>query len=184
VYYTEGFNPIPKLVFATPLSVGCGGDEEVLDLRLLKDVSHLDALAKLRGAMAAGIEVKEVYTAKEKISDIQYAHNRITYGGFEAAEYMVDAIRELFAKPVVMLKKTKSGEKEVDICTFIKSLEAKIEDGVLVIDAITAASQDSYLNPEYIASAIEREFALSGTDGYHTICRKKLLMGDGITAFR
>ena len=94
------------------------------------------------------------------------------------------AINDLFAKPVVMLKKTKSGEKEVDICTFIKSLEAKIEDGVLVIDAITAASQDSYLNPEYIASAIEREFALSGTDGYHTICRKKLLMGDGVTAFR
>ena len=30
VYYTEGYNPKPKLVFATPLSVGCGGEEEVL----------------------------------------------------------------------------------------------------------------------------------------------------------
>ncbi|MBQ8402341.1 MAG: hypothetical protein IJX14_10480, partial [Clostridia bacterium] len=68
--------------------------------------------------------------------------------------------------------------------TFIKSLEARIEDGALVIDAVTSASQESYLNPEYIASAIEREFAISGADGYHTICRKKLLMGDGVTSFR
>lgn len=184
VYYTEGFNPIPKLVFATPLSLGCGGDEEVLDIRLLHDVSNAEALEKLRHAMAEGIVVKEVYTAKDKISDIQYAHNRITYGGFEAADYMVDAINDLFKKPVVMLKKSKSGEKEVDICTFIKSIEAKIEDGALVVDAITSASQESYLNPEYIAAAIEREFALSGSDGYHTICRKHLYLADGETLFR
>ena len=37
---------------------------------------------------------------------------------------------------------------------------------------------------ERIAAAVEKEFALSGSDGYHTICRKKLLMGDGVTAFR
>lgn len=187
VYYTEGFNPIPKLVFATPLSLGCGGDEEVLDIRLLKDVSNVEAMEKLRSAMAEGIVVKEVYTARDKISDIQYAHNRITYGGFEPADYMVDAINDLFRKPVVMLKKSKSGEKEVDICTFIRSIEAKIEDvdgkQTLVIDAITSASQESYLNPEYIAAAIEREFALSGSDGYHTICRKHLYLADGVTLF-
>ncbi len=184
VYYTEGFNPIPKLVFATPLSLGCGGDEEVLDIRLMKDVSNVEALARLRSSMAAGIEVREVYTAKEKISDIQFARNRITYGGFVPVDYMADAINDLFSRPVVMLKKTKSGEKEVDITTFIRSLEAKIEDGVLVVDTVTAASQESFLNPEYIATAIEKEFALSGTDGYHTICRKQLLMGDGVTVFR
>jgi len=184
VYYTEGFNPIPKLVYATPLSVGCGGEEEVLDIRLMKDVSNAEVLARLRETMAAGIIIKEVYTAKGKISDIQYARNRITYGGFAAEEYMADAINDLFRKPVVMLKKTKSGEKEVDICTFIRSLEARTEDGHLVVDAVTAASQENFLNPEYIAAAIEREFAISGTDGYHTICRRALLLEDGETSFR
>jgi len=183
VYYTEGFNPIPKLVYATPLSVGCGGDEEVLDIRLMQDVSNAEALRRLRLTMADGIVVKEVYTAKGKISDIQYAENEILYGGFTVTPDVAERVEAYFRAPVWMLKKTKSGEKEVDITTFIRSLRADLVDGCLRITAVTAASQESFLNPEYIAAAIEKEFALSGKDGYHTICRKRLLLADG-TVFR
>ncbi len=184
VYYTEGFNPIPKLVFATPLSVGCGGEEEICDIRLMKDMPDAQVLARLQETMPLGIEVKEVYTAVGKPVNVQYAENVITYGGFTVTDEQCAAIAEMFASPVVMMKKSKSGEKEVDITTFIRTFRAENADGKLVITAVTAANQEHYLNPEYIASAIENRFAISGDKGYHTICRKKLFEGDGVTPFR
>ena len=32
VWYTEGFNPRPHLVFASSLSVGCGGEREIMGI--------------------------------------------------------------------------------------------------------------------------------------------------------
>ena len=184
VYYTEGFNPIPKLVFATPLSVGCGGEEEICDIRLMKDLPDAQVLARLQETMPLGIAVKEVYTAVGKPVNVQYAENEITYGGFTVTDEQCAAIENLFRSPVVMMKKSKSGEKEVDITTYIRSLRAENADGVLKVTAVTAANQENYLNPEYIAAAIERAFSISGEKGYHTICRKKLLEADGATPFR
>ena len=52
------------------------------------------------------------------------------------------------------MKKTKRGESEVDICTFIRSLEVSaLPDGVL-IDCVLAAGNDN-LNPEYLTRALD-----------------------------
>jgi uncharacterized protein (DUF2344 family) len=160
-------------------------ESEPVDIRLSERMPVYEAMARLNANMTDEMQAVEVYYPTSPLTDLKWLSYRIVMNTLGASEELAEKCdAALNCERLEIMKKTKSGEKEVDICTFIKSLEAKIEDGVLVIDAITAASQDSYLNPEYIASAIEREFALSGTDGYHTICRKKLLMGDGVTAFR
>ena len=53
----------------------------------------------------------------------------------------------------------------------------------LRITAVTAAEQEKYLNPEYIAQAVERAFGLSGENGWHVIDRTRLLLADGETDF-
>ena len=85
---------------------------------------------------------------------------------------------------MIVTKRSKSGERDTDISPLIKSLSAKIDAGVLTVTAVTGASDSSYLNPELIARAIERDFSVEGTAGYHTITRKKLLLEDGLTEFR
>ena len=41
VYYSEGFNPHPKMVFALPLSVGCESICEYLDIKLLEAMTKM-----------------------------------------------------------------------------------------------------------------------------------------------
>ncbi len=181
VYYTEGFNPIPKLVFATPLSVGCGGEREILDLRMMQTLSNVAIRDALRAVMPEGLEVKEVYTPKNKLKEIIWAENEIIYAGCTVTEETVAGIEALFRSPVTVMKRSKSGEKETDITTLIKSIRAEIVDGTLHIIAITSADSANYLNPEYIARAVEEKFGVSGENGSHIICRNKLFLGDGET---
>ena len=184
IYYTEGFNPIPKMVFATPLSLGCGGDAEILDLRLMQDVSNEKIKARLSEVMPAGIEIRDVYTAKTKPSDAAYAENEITWVNGVYPDGICAAIEEYFRHPVLLMKKSKSGEKEVDVTDYIRKITAEVRDNRLIVTAVCNANQENYLNPEYIATAIDRAFHVTGENGYHTICRKRLLCEDGETDFR
>ena len=183
VYYSEGFNPKPKLVFGTPLSVGCGGEREVLDIRLMKAVSNAEILERLRAVMPNGVEVTEVYEQKAKLTEAKWAENAIEWHGVETDPDMPARIEELFRSPVVMSKRSKSGEREVDITTYIQSLRAEAEGDRLTVTAVTSAEQENYLNPEYIAQAVERETGLPGERGWHVITRRKLLLADGETEF-
>ena len=133
--------------------------------------------------MPNGIEVTQVYEQKGKLTDVKWAENVIDWNAANVTEETAARIEARFCQPVVMTKKTKSGEKEVDITTFIKSLRAETGDGTLKITAVTAAQQENYLNPEYIVQAVEREFGVSGESGWHVITRTKLLLEDGETRF-
>ena len=60
-----------------------------------------------------------------------------------------------------MLKKSKSGEKEVDITSFIKKIEFESCDGCLTAKAVLAAGSTDNLNPEYIVRALRESGALA-----------------------
>ncbi len=185
IYYTEGFNPIPKLVFATPLSVGCGGDEEVLDIRLMQSVKNEEIMEKLTAVMPNGIELIRVYEQRGKLTDIKWALTEIDYTGVTADKNTAEAIEKIFKSPVIVMKRSKSGDKEVDITTLIKSVKAEVnqEENKLKITAISSADAENYLNPEYIAQAAEKAVSFTNSKTWHVITRKKLLLADGETEF-
>ena len=51
---------------------------------------------------------------------------------------------------LVVLKKTKSGENEVDIKPLIKNATVDIKNGKLFVSCILSADSAQFLNPEYI----------------------------------
>lgn len=179
VWYTEGYNPIPKLAFASPLSVGCAGEREIADIKVTTDITDKEILDRLRENVPEGIGIIEVYTAKTKFRDIKWAENTIRVFGATLEEGVTRKIEELFRSPVVLTKRSKSGDKEVDITKMIRSVKAEIEDGVLVITAITGTDSENYLNPEYIMTAVNNAFSIEGNDAYHTVVRRRLLLADG-----
>lgn len=183
VYYTEGFNPKPKLVFATPLSVGCGGEDEVLDIRLMKAVSNAEIMEKLSAVMPNGIELTRIYEQRGKLTEIKWAENEIRFGGVEVGEGICAEIEGMFSSPVMMMKRTKSGERECDITPLVKSVKAELSGGELYVTAVTSADAENYLNPEYVARAVSEKFALSNGGAWHVITRKKLFLSDGETEF-
>ena len=176
LYYTEGFNPIPKITFASPLSVGSGGDNELARIKLTEDVSDDVILERLRKTMPEGLEALEVYSSPTKFREIAWALNEIDFK-CETDEDTTDRIEELFRNPVIVEKKTKSTEKQTDITNYIKSVTAeKTENGVKVY-AVTCADNENYLNAEYVAQAIA-EMIDPEKKGYHVITRKKLMFAD------
>ena len=183
VWYTEGFNPIPKLAFASPLSVGCQGDREIADIKVTSFITDKDIAQKLSEHLPEGIGIVEVYTAKTKFKLIKWAQNDIIVHSDKFEDGICEKIENLFRSPVVMMKRSKSGEKEVDITKMIKSVKAKIEDKSLIITAVTGADSESYLNPEYVMTAVNNAFNVEGESGFHTIVRRKLLLDDGVTEY-
>lgn len=182
VYYTEGFNPKPKLVFGPPLSVGCGGENEVLDLRLMKAVSNTEITERLSAVMPNGIEVVSVYEQKGKLTDVKWAENEIRWSNVNVSGDTAAKMEELFRHPLVMMKRSKSGEKECDITSLIRSVRVETGEGTLTVTAVTSAEQANYLNPEYIAEALETNFRFVSTDSWHSVNRLRLLLDDE-TAF-
>ena len=81
------------------------------------------------------------------------------------------------------MKRSKSGERECDITSLMRSVKAELVGDTLTVRAVTSADSENYLNPEYVAKAIDERFAVSGESGWHVITRARLLLDDGVTEF-
>ena len=175
IWYTEGFNPRPHLVFASSLSVGCGGEREVMDFRLVEEAQTTDEEIKsaLAPLMPEGIGIIDVFTAEHKLKEIEWGEYEIAYDA--TRDGITGDIAALFAAPVIMMKRTKSGEKETDITAFLADVAASDESGALTVRFLASAADSRYLNPVYVARAIAEKL---GFDAPHRIARKRLLLAD------
>lgn len=187
VWFTKGFNPHAKLVFSTPLSVGTQSVCEYLDLRMDRDVPCEILCERLRAEVTDELAILSVYKPQSKFSDIAYAsytYEMVTAG---MGEELVSKMEQLFAAPeLVMLKKTKSGEKEVNILPFIHSFAARFDGEKIIADAVLCASSDQFLNPEMLITAMrDRLFMFCGDpmQEWYSITRTDILRAD-LTSFR
>jgi len=185
VYYSEGYNPRPKLVFGSPLSVGCGAEAEVMDIRVRAEVSMEEIQRRLAAYSPDGVEILAVYEPIDKLSEVANARCRLVFHTPRASDEAAAQIERLFAAPVIMMKKSKSGEKEVDITSMIRTLSAAYDAaaGTLTVEAITACGSTEHLNPEYIADAIARDTGLITPESWHETVRLALLKAD-LSEFR
>ena len=144
MWYTEGFNPHPKLVFTQPLPLFAESECEYLDIKIVEPMTHEEIRDRMRAAFTPELYTEIVYTPTTKFTDIAYATYRITAEGYDKALLKGDG--ELMAE-----KKGKDGKvKTWDIRPMIK--EVTVKKGVLY--ATLNASADSYLNPEVFCKAI------------------------------
>lgn len=165
IKYSEGFNPHPKMVFALPLSVGTESVTEYLDFKITKPMTEKELSDRLNSAFPPEMRVIEAYEPSTKFTDIRFAE----YVLENDADFSTEALE---AESIVVMKKTKSGEKETDIKPLIRSYK---KEGNRLI-CVLSASPDSYLNPDYIAKLI------GITDC--TVMRTRVLLSDGVTEFR
>ena len=75
-----------------------------------------------------------------------------------------------------MTKRSKSGEKEVDITAYIKKLDASVDGNLITINTILSAGSQENLNPEYIVTAIKNncDFFSASADESYRIMRNKV----------
>ena len=165
IKYSEGFNPHPKMVFALPLSVGAESITELLDFKITRPMSKAELTERLNNAFPPEMRVLDAYQPDSKFVSIKYAE-------YELENDEDFSLEPLEQDEIVLLKRTKSGEKLTDIKPMIHSY--KKEGNKLT--CVLSASPDQYLNPDYIAKVL-------GINDC-TILRKRVLLEDGVTEFR
>ena len=155
MWYTKGFNPHAKLVFGVPLSVGTESMCEMADLKIERKISLEEIKNQLNEHLTDEMYVLEAYYPTTKFADVAYADYTITLNSNEIVTDSEKASADLFASPIMMIKKSKSGEKEVDITGFIKKIFFKADNGVMTINTVLSAGSTENLNPEYIVTALK-----------------------------
>lgn len=147
--YSEGFNPHPKLTFALPLSVGMAGENELCDVGLTAELSAEEFAARLSKELPAYIELKSVSEKIGKLRNVVSADYAVLINDTYGIGEEIKAI--LSRDELTVLKKTKSGEKEVNIKPQIFSFSSEEVDGGTILHLNVDASPDGgYLNPDYV----------------------------------
>ena len=188
VWYTKGFNPHAKLVFSTPLSVGAQSEYEFLDLRIDREMSPEEIMTRLNRELTEELHITEAYLPKSDFSEIAWATYEIVICTENVSSELAEKMKQtLTSAPLLLTKRTKAGEKEIDIVPLIHEVEIKFDDdATLHIDATLSATTNEFLNPEMLITALKRECGiLSGNpmEEWYTILRTSVMKAD-FTKFR
>lgn len=187
VAYSEGFNPIPRLSFAAPLSVGVESEYEILDLKITNEVEPKEVMEALNRNLSDELSVFAVAMAEHKVKDAAYAAYTLTlHVGERSAELSEKVASILTQKPLTVLKKTKSGEREVDLSPLVKSASCACEADDIKVFLELLCDNASFLNPDYLVGVLKDRLGILSSDDlsqHYRIVRTGIFLPDG-TLFR
>ncbi len=129
VKYSEGYHPHQILSFAQPLGLGITSDGEYLDMELSEEISCEVILESLRSSLSHGYEIAEcVRLADRQVNEklvtsmslITRANYYLILKDDSVSEQLKNAVKHLMDQDkITVVKKTKKGEKEIDIKPYI-----------------------------------------------------------------
>lgn len=147
ITYSEGFNPHPRLNIALPLSIYQEGERELFDFRIDSEVELSEITERLKKAAFPGMDIVEVSVANGKLTT-----KRAVWRLELETEMTVSEFVSAFSGAMPVTKRSKSGEKTVDIAPVIKLISAEPTNDGIIARAELPAEGNNYLNPSYIAA--------------------------------
>ncbi len=148
IWYTEGFNPHPHIVFALPLSLGFESTYDAVDLRLTQDDYPTETLCdSLNAVCPEGIHFFDAAEPVKKISAVTFADFTVT---FEDEGKLEQPLKEMLsAESIICEKKTKKGgTKQIDLKAKLISADVSPKDGNTVLTLRLPAGSVDNVNPE------------------------------------
>lgn len=136
VAYSQGYSPHQLMSFASPLGVGITSDGEYLDVEFhsLPDMGSDALIRYINSFMTDEIFVKDIEIMPDHFKNSMALLNAADYmivekeNGILPADYREKWERFLEKDQIVVLKKTKKSEKEVDIKPYILKASADLAD--------------------------------------------------------
>lgn len=196
LWYSKGFNPHAKLIFALPLSVGAQSECEYLDVRVERAIPPLELMEHINAELTDELRFLDAYYPETALEDIYWAEYDFEIKTFGADENMAQEIEKLLtAEQVVILKKAKDKYKniffkEVDIAPYIRDVKVNFDGECIKINAKLSASINQthpHINPENIVTMLKDKLGiLSGdiTREQYDIIRTRIYFEDSKTDFR
>ena len=196
LWYSKGFNPHAKLIFALPLSVGAQSECEYLDVRVERAIPPLELMEHINAELTEELRFLDAYYPETKLEDIYWAEYDFEIRTADADESMACEIEKLLTgEQVVILKKAKDKYKkiffkEIDIAPYVRDVSVNFDGEVIKINAKLSASINQthpHINPENIVTMLKTKLGiLSGdvTKEQYDIMRTRIYFEDGVTDFR
>ena len=164
IKYSEGYSPHQILSFAQPLSVGSTTDGDYMDMTVLSCASPEAVMDALNGAMNEGIEILAITELPEKcenaMTSVAAAEYVISFREGKAPVFNLAETFDAFMaqKEILAVKKTKNGEKTIDIKPLIYNYEILPDNRIHVL---LSAGSSSNLKA---ALLIESLFSFAGEE--------------------
>jgi radical SAM-linked protein len=183
LWYTEGFNPKPKMVFAAPLSIGTESLCEYLDLRITERIAESEIKDRFNANVTDEMRITEVYYPENPLTDLKWMAYTLKIKTNGADEALAKKCAEVLDAPKIeVMKRTKKGDNIVDIRPLIKSASVELLDGCINISTVLSSDSCEYLNPEYIIKVLKSECGILSdenllNEGY-SILREKAFCAD------
>lgn len=169
IAFSQGFNPHPVMAFASALALGWTSEYEMLDVKLAVPIGRRKAEEAMRGALPEDLPVLEVKLIDDRASSLMPLVRASDYriSGSGISREMLDDF--LARESVMAMRKTKSGEKLVDIRPM--ALDLRLEDADLM--ARLSLTDKDTLKPDLLVRTI------TGTDPEAMRIHRLVLLGDG-----
>jgi len=154
IAWSQGFNPHPVMSFGSALALGWTSEYEVIDIKLSAPMGRKRTEDAVRAALPEDLPVLEVRLIDDKhpapMAQVRMSDYIITLEGNDAEAVYGQVPAFLDRKQVMAVKKTKSGEKEIDIRPMAVAIN-RTDDGLFARLMLT---EQHTLKPDLLVKAL------------------------------
>jgi len=175
VRYSNGFNPHQLITFSLPLAVGVTSETEYSDISFEDSVSDEVIKTKLNEALPPDLRVLSVGEPEINANDISCAEYEIKFFNHDFKNGTLKSFFDMTDIPVI--KKTKKGEKTVNLKDYVKGFEVINEGENTEFKIVLSAGGEKNIKPALLTDKI-LEYVTAGEDAAVLIHRKKIFYTD------
>ncbi len=156
IAYSTGYSPHQIISFAAPLSLGVTSEGEYFDAELVTFTNSEDIINRLNEVMVEGITITDAVlldeNAKNSMSVVAASDYIISFNeDFAMKAKLIEKVTDYISgENILIVKKTKKSEKEVDIKPFIYDLH--LEDDTLYMLLATGSVEN--LKPSLVIEGL------------------------------
>ncbi len=157
--FSQGFNPHPKMNFASACALGTTSDGEYMDMELTKDMSLEEVKQALDRAMPPAFEVTQLKVVKGKVPSLMSIMERAAYQiriefvEDVSQEQLDAAIEDFFKRDEVVVyryKKNSKDKKPVNIRPGVFEINMEAEGKFAVMHILVQTGNDFNVRPEEV----------------------------------
>ena len=182
VEYSKGFNPHMAVSIAQPLSVGVHSSGEYMDVVLNEELEEEYIRTKMSEKTPRGIKILDVV----KVIPVEGKKQSQAMAIIDAAKYTIKlkCTNEEEVKKILqdickapewnIVKKSKSGEKMVNIKTLIHEFDYEVSNLELMITVLIACGSRANLSAGLIADYMKENIEFINKEAFVNIAREEM----------
>jgi radical SAM-linked protein len=183
VVYSKGFNPHMSTSIAQPLSVGMHSIGDYMDVEFTEELDEKCIKDSLNSSAPSGIKILEVVKVKEskegkKVPQSMALIDAAKYSikiKYEDTTKLQDELGSLISKDEWNIsKKSKNGEKIVNIRGMVKDLKYTIANGELLLAVVVSCGSKENLSADLLAQYIKTNTSGANMEAFVDIMREEM----------